>query len=81
MSARPPGTPACEREDAALFTSPVEDLRVARDMLAVCASCDDAIRLWCYETVAPARSRFDGVAGGALWRNGKQITIAKLLTG
>ncbi|MBP2403553.1 hypothetical protein SNS2_2719 [Streptomyces netropsis] len=41
--------------------------------LRACAICP--VRRRCLETVAPAESWFDGVSGGRLWRNGREVRI------
>ncbi|MEV0260890.1 WhiB family transcriptional regulator [Streptomyces sp. NPDC050617] len=41
--------------------------------LRACAVC--SVRRRCLETVAPAESLFDGVSGGRLWRNGREVRI------
>ncbi|MEO3974250.1 WhiB family transcriptional regulator [Streptomyces sp. CAU 1734] len=47
--------------------------REALPALNACRRCPVARR--CEETVAPARSFFDGVSGGRLWRNGRRVRL------
>jgi hypothetical protein len=41
--------------------------------LRYCATCPLATRAWCVEAVRPALSGVSGVAGGAVWSNGRRI--------
>jgi WhiB family redox-sensing transcriptional regulator len=45
--------------------------------LRACAICP--VRQRCLEAVAPHDSWFDGVSGGRLWRNGKEVAVPEEL--
>lgn len=60
---------ACAGEDPALFDQ--RRYPEALPALAICATCDSTAL--CLTIVRPQRSKFDGVAGGKVWRNGYQV--------
>ncbi|NYI05244.1 WhiB family transcriptional regulator [Allostreptomyces psammosilenae] len=41
--------------------------------LRACAACP--VRARCLEVVAPQDNWFDGVSGGRLWRNGREVRV------
>lgn len=57
----------CAREDHTLFMA--SDYYTASPALMVCGACP--FRKQCLTWVNPARSWYDGVAGGVLWLDGK----------
>lgn len=60
----PPAQPLCVDEEPSLF-----DVEFTYGMaLAICQNCP--VREWCLNQVDPARSYYDGVAGGVVWREG-----------
>lgn len=61
---------ACLNVEPSIFDDPLLFI----DALAMCSSCQR--RTDCLEQVDPARSYFDGVAGGIPWHNGHPITIS-----
>ena len=80
----PPAKPACGPDTSDLF-----DHEWAYSMaLALCQECP--VRDWCLRVVDPARNFYDGVAGGAVWREGtprdqltdprRNIAVVKYLT-
>lgn len=65
MTPEPPATPRCQGEDPYIF-----DNEWTYGMaLGMCEECP--VRLWCLRQVDPARSYFDGVAGGHVWKEGR----------
>jgi hypothetical protein len=52
-----------------LGTSPAD----AMPALLACTTC--SIRDRCLDTVDPAHTWFDGVSGGRLWRNGREVPV------
>ncbi|GGR73546.1 hypothetical protein GCM10010252_10140 [Streptomyces aureoverticillatus] len=46
----------------------------AAEVLRACNQCP--IRKECEAVVNPARTWFDGVSGGRLWRNGREVAAA-----
>lgn len=60
---------ACIGEDPSLFDQ--RRYPEALPALAICATCSD--QTLCLTIVRPQRSKFDGVAGGKVWRNGYQV--------
>jgi hypothetical protein len=72
MGPPPPAPPACDGSDPRTFdtTDPV----LAHDVITIyCDTCP--IVAWCMDLVRPDRSYYDGVAAGALWRNGRPVQI------
>lgn len=61
----PPETPACQDTNPDYFD--MDFMYPAA--LAICEPCP--VKLWCLRQVDPARSYFDGVAGGHVWYEGK----------
>lgn len=59
---------ACKGADPALFDAIAGDL--VFDALSYCERC--TVIQACHDYVMPARSYFDGVAAGRLWRNGHE---------
>ncbi|MEX2985352.1 WhiB family transcriptional regulator [Streptomyces sp. C36] len=51
--------------------------KAALPALRACAVCP--VRRYCLEAVAPQVSWFDGVSGGRLWRNGKEVPVPEAL--
>ncbi|WP_439674963.1 WhiB family transcriptional regulator [Embleya sp. MST-111070] len=47
------------------------DRNAARPALAACTRCP--VRTRCLAVVDPERTWFDGVSGGRLWRNGREV--------
>jgi hypothetical protein len=41
--------------------------------LRYCETCPLATREWCVAAVVPRQSGFSGVAGGAVWSNGRRL--------
>jgi len=64
--ADPQGLP-CVGRDPVLFT----EADTAALAVGLCADCPALA--WCLDRVDPARSFFDGVAGGVEWRDGEPI--------
>lgn len=61
---KPPAQPSCNPDTADLF-----DMEWTYGMaLAICQDCP--VRDWCLTVVDPARNYYDGVAGGAVWKEG-----------
>lgn len=63
----PPEDPACVNTDPAYFEEPY----LYERGLQVCNTCQ--VHLWCLNRVDPARSHFDGVAGGQAWKDGRLV--------
>lgn len=63
--------------EAVLGTDPAQ----AASVLAACGGCP--IREACRAVVDPENHWFDGVSGGRLWRNGRDITprVARVMAG
>ncbi|GHG76501.1 WhiB family transcriptional regulator [Streptomyces griseocarneus] len=51
--------------------------QAALPALRACAVCP--VRRYCLEAVAPRESWFDGVSGGRLWRNGREVPVPEAL--
>lgn len=62
----PPGKPACQGADPVAFDQ--TEYQNTSMGLQICAECP--VRAWCLETVDPAKSFFDGIAGGHVWVGG-----------
>lgn len=62
----PPGKPACQGADPVAFDQ--TEYQNTSLGLGICATCP--VRAWCLETVDPAKSFFDGIAGGHVWIGG-----------
>jgi len=60
---------ACKGADPFLFDNTFGD--TVFDALSYCDRCN--VRGLCEDWVQPKRSYFDGVAGGKVWRAGKEI--------
>ena len=41
--------------------------------LGYCATCPLATRQWCLDTVRPREGHFSGIAGGAVFSNGRRV--------
>ena len=41
--------------------------------LHYCATCPLATRAWCIDAVQPQAAGYSGVAGGAVWSNGRRV--------
>ncbi|MFH8981357.1 WhiB family transcriptional regulator [Streptomyces varsoviensis] len=82
-SSRPrPGGPEDWRGDAACSGLPDRAVfarrrEAALPALRACAVC--RVRQRCLEAVAPYDNWFDGVSGGRLWRNGKEVAASDAL--
>lgn len=63
----PPEPPACASTDPDLF----DNEWTYQAALKVCGECQ--VRSWCLQTVDPARHYYDGVVGGAVWREGRPV--------
>ncbi|MEU8133594.1 hypothetical protein [Streptodolium elevatio] len=50
------------------------DHSAARVALSACADCP--VRDLCLSVVDPERHWFDGVSGGRVWRNGRDVTAS-----
>lgn len=61
----------CRSADPSLFDH--FDLNRALPALNYCDTCP--IRVECIKWVRPEKSFFDGVCGGSVWKNGKQIAM------
>jgi WhiB family redox-sensing transcriptional regulator len=61
----------CNKAEPYLFDQ--IDLNLAQPALHYCNTC--LIRVQCIEWVKPQKSFFDGVCGGSVWKNGKQIAM------
>lgn len=57
----------CVGHDPRLFDDP----QYATAALQICDTC--TVRDWCLNLVDPARSYFDGVAGGHTWKEGRLL--------
>ena len=64
---------ACNEAAATLFDATNGDLVLLA--LSYCQRC--TVRKPCMEFVRPARSYFDGVVAGHLWRNGRRVEITE----
>lgn len=62
---------ACQGYDPRTFD--VHRFPEAAEALAVCLLCHE--QQACLKRVRPQRSGFDGVAGGAVWRNGYRVRL------
>ncbi|MEC4016411.1 WhiB family transcriptional regulator [Streptomyces sp. H27-D2] len=47
----------------------------AGSALRACNQCP--VRKQCEAVVAPAKTWFDGVSGGRLWRNGREVAVSR----
>lgn len=63
----PPAKPACVGKNPELFDWP----EFAYAAIEICNECP--VQAWCLREVDPARSYFDGVAGGHQWRDGQVL--------
>ena len=61
----------CRKADPSLFDH--IDLNLAQPALHYCNTC--LVRVECIKWVRPEKSFFDGVCGGSVWKNGKQIAM------
>ncbi|MER5481747.1 WhiB family transcriptional regulator [Streptomyces sp. NPDC002812] len=76
---RPHAVPWQSAAACAALSPAVVFARRAKDAapaLRACAVC--TVHTECEEAVAPAESRFDGVCGGRLWRNGIPSVVPQL---
>lgn len=64
MNKDPMELASCRGKDPQLFDTFLNPLPALR----ICDTCP--VRSWCLATVDPARSYYDGVAGGHTWREG-----------
>lgn len=63
----PESTPACQGTNPELF----DWAEFAPTAIDICGACK--VQAWCLRQVDPARSYFDGVAGGHQWREGQVL--------
>lgn len=64
----PPAKPKCEGTDPEYFDNPA----LFYTALKVCRGCP--VRMWCLQRVDPAKSHYDGVAGGHAWKDGHVVS-------
>ncbi len=65
----PPRIPACQAMPPEWFDATDPD--GAADALSCCAVC--TVHSWCSALVRPRTSRYDGVAAGRIFKNGKDV--------
>lgn len=67
----PPSQPPCQGVPSWYFDATHE--RDATKALMFCARCPFDVMAWCVQIVDPVKSKFDGVCGGRVYRDGRDV--------